>query len=329
MRTQNCITASSVSLPAYLLLRKKPRMIVHSVFKKVINLLAESEEIISIMPAQFGKFPYGVNCYTLPDDLRKIIQIGQPINIERHQTLCINDQRFCINYSRSEVWVPRVRFPQPSSTRRFETTTILWYQQFIQQHASGYGLTILGNYLWAILVGRDPGHQDQLMERAIAGIWIVMEGIQSGDANQIIHGGRKLVGLGPGLTPSGDDVLVSLLLCACLTAPEKISTEIKKALKHLSDFSQNRTTDFSSFQYQIASKGYVSEPYRDVIESFFINQEKELLHEKAMRIISYGESSGMEILIGMLLGIALSAAFQYPSLSESLYPFHQFEKEAF
>jgi hypothetical protein len=105
--------------------------------------------------------------------------------------------------------------------------------------------------------------------------------------------GRRLTGLGIGLTPSGDDFLVGLMHWAWLGYPEpgrfcKIITE-----------TSTQTTSLSSALLGAAARGECSEAWHDLLIA--LNGEKESGIETAVRaILAHGATSGADALTGFV-----------------------------
>jgi hypothetical protein len=117
---------------------------------------------------------------------------------------------------------------------------------------------------------------------------------------------RSLIGLGAGLTPSGDDLLVGYLAglwCAVLDNSDlaQFVANLGKAVVRLS----RRTTDISRAYLYHAARGQVSSRLADLAEAICRGENSERLltiAESAMRV---GHTSGMDAVTGMLIGLAV------------------------
>ena len=73
----------------------------------------------------------------------------------------------------------------------------------------------LGPALSNITGGSQPGAEEAVLTKmARRPLTAVMEGCLAGDLARVALAGRKLIGLGPGLTPAGDDFLGGLFFAA-------------------------------------------------------------------------------------------------------------------
>lgn len=110
----------------------------------------------------------------------------------------------------------------------------------------------------------------------------------------------KLLGLGNGLTPSGDDFLVGLLSGLHFFDLE----EDERQLKNIIASNKHKTTAISeSFMRES-----LDDCYSEIILSLYGSLEiksSSLISQNVTAILSYGHSSGMDILSGILFAVYL------------------------
>jgi Protein of unknown function (DUF2877) len=100
-----------------------------------------------------------------------------------------------------------------------------------------------------------------------------------------------LAGLGPGLTPSGDDVLAGMLLVASLTerfSPAKLGAAADGA----------RTHDISRAFLRWAAKGHSIEPVHDLLLAVATGQPTQKAEQA---VVTIGATSGTDLLLGLRL----------------------------
>jgi hypothetical protein len=127
------------------------------------------------------------------------------------------------------------------------------------------------------------------------------------DMREVTQRGRELVGLGPGLTPSGDDFLGGLLFAAhSLKAayPQDFNWE-EKPVMDLMDWASTQTHPISHAILRDHALGHGPEPLHDVVASLLKGQDLGRTMEGAERLLGIGETSGWDILAGMLTGMLL------------------------
>ncbi|MEA3337933.1 MAG: DUF2877 domain-containing protein [Chloroflexota bacterium] len=119
---------------------------------------------------------------------------------------------------------------------------------------------------------------------------------------------QRLAGLGPGLTPAGDDWLAGWLvglravgsmgLSDVPLAAEQVGKTVIKAAR-------GRTSDFSLAFLEMAATGAVSQPWHDLLEALSSADPVPIRHA-ASEIMRRGATSGSDMLAGFL------AAFDEP-----------------
>jgi len=117
---------------------------------------------------------------------------------------------------------------------------------------------------------------------------------------------RELIGLGTGLTPSGDDLLVGYLAglwCTVRNGNERIQF-ISGLGKRVIDLSP-RTNDISRTYLYHAVQGQVSSRLANLAEAICIGGNLHHLFDAAEKAMQVGHTSGMETVTGLLIGLAV------------------------
>jgi hypothetical protein len=115
-----------------------------------------------------------------------------------------------------------------------------------------------------------------------------------------------LAGLGPGLTPSGDDVLGGFAAIMALLSP--LLSPDHQSRKHIAltiaKVAKPRTTKLSAILLDYASRGEVAEQLGILLLTLtFPIEEARSVLKAAEHVLAFGASSGGDILLGMLLGL--------------------------
>jgi len=113
---------------------------------------------------------------------------------------------------------------------------------------------------------------------------------------------KGFIGEGPGLTPSGDDLICGYLLAVNRWNPRSWTTEILQALNSsMISFSAVKTTTLSANLIEIAAEGEADERLILALDSVFTGDPSP--EKTAEMLISYGSSSGMDAFAGMALAV--------------------------
>lgn len=107
----------------------------------------------------------------------------------------------------------------------------------------------------------------------------------------------RLVGLGPGLTPSGDDLLAGTLAALRLLGGDPAFTAA--LADHISAVSSRRTTALSATLLRLAGQGDVAAEAGQVIKAL---TGAGPLDEAARRLCAIGHTSGADLAQGLLIG---------------------------
>ncbi len=131
---------------------------------------------------------------------------------------------------------------------------------------------------------------------ALPALVTLSKGFARGDRTLISRAAGALVGLGPGLTPSGDDILVGALLAAAVW-PTPAREAIRDAIAAVVP---GRTTRISAAYLDAAARGEASEAWHTLL-AVLPDPEPAPVIGAARRLMAFGETSGSDMLAGFVL----------------------------
>lgn len=146
---------------------------------------------------------------------------------------------------------------------------------------------------------------DPLQRRATHALTMLEEGWNQGDAESAASSATRLLGLGPGLTPSGDDFLAGLL--ATLKWFEQYprrqhAPHVDRVMAEvIVREAQARTTTLSSQLLAHAANGLLYEPAMTLGAALLTGQTN-ALRPAAQQLFEIGHTSGTDMAMGMLVG---------------------------
>jgi hypothetical protein len=112
-----------------------------------------------------------------------------------------------------------------------------------------------------------------------------------------------LIGLGPGLTPSGDDYLCGIMIALTHTKGASLRNRLWQALEpHVSE----RTGDISLAHLAAAAEGFGSAALHDLLAAI-VEGSSEAVPEALRAVTAIGHTSGWDALAGV--ASALRATF--------------------
>jgi hypothetical protein len=168
---------------------------------------------------------------------------------------------------------------------------------------------------WPILVQRIPLYAQQLqrlltdpqsglpglVDRFAAGIQALTSGLRTNNLTTIGTGIEQLAGLGPGLTPAGDDLLLGFLAGLWLRREMNWPTEMVQAISNqVNALATPRTTSLSATWLRHAAQGEFGEPWHGLAQALS-SQQRPAMDLALARIAASGATSGLAALSGLYL----------------------------
>jgi hypothetical protein len=124
--------------------------------------------------------------------------------------------------------------------------------------------------------------------------------LSSGDLDAAGAAAGRIAGLGPGLTPSGDDVLAGALAFSAWGDHAGVLGDGRALRSAVRDAATPRTTRFAAQMIDAAARGHVFAPLARLL-SILLRRETAGPPDIAP-LLAVGETSGGDMLTGMILG---------------------------
>lgn len=167
-------------------------------------------------------------------------------------------------------------------------------------HARQDGAALLG--LGRLLLGATP---DFPLDRAVGPVVKIAAACDRDDAEGAAAAAEPLLGLGPGLTPSGDDFVGGVLFARHAVAlPGAAWTDAGAAIVARA---RSRTHPISAALLEDLATGEGHEPLHNLVESLARGAIEETWRA-VQQLGRLGGSSGWDMLTGVLVGLAGTAA---------------------
>jgi len=129
--------------------------------------------------------------------------------------------------------------------------------------------------------------------------------VRDGDALAAHTAASSLVGLGPGLTPSGDDMLCGFMLGRRLSGDS--DGAVDAAIRRVASTATGRTTDVSAVQLGLAADRRFGEALLRVSEVLCAGRSA-AVSTAVVRCLAEGATSGADGLLGLAAGAGTGAA---------------------
>ena len=128
------------------------------------------------------------------------------------------------------------------------------------------------------------------------------------DLHSVTRIGKEMIGLGPGLTPSGDDFLGGLFFAARSlhrAFPEELPWD-ENAVIELMDWAKTRTHPISYAIISDLALGHGPEPLHALVRRLLDGEGFDPILEAALRLTAIGHSSGWGLLSGAVTGMMMA-----------------------
>lgn len=237
---------------------------VHSVFTRVVNVLTSGNRLISVVGADVGNGP--INIVTNLPQSMSMTSIGikkndEVLNVDG--SIVLGNNVLIISTKNTKEWKPQRIFRGNLLATKKIRENLMTMREVTCANGRFGGLAQLIEYMEEGRLDKFASHRlNPLARRALPHLSMLMKTIRAGDYQDIKRSAQKLVGLGPGLTPSADDVLSGLMASLTLISEnlnifEDLVSEVNKSI--ISRI-QNRTTLISQEFLMHAAAGEANEP---------------------------------------------------------------------
>lgn len=249
--------------------------LVHSVFRSAINVVTGGS-LLTLASEKAGGLPNGilVSEETPLPDLRHLdIRPGARVVVHDGSLHCPSAVALTLDLRSATTWSARL-------ARRDGTP---WPSRSARAWDLGARASIPGGIA--------------SLPMAEARVAALRATVRSADRAGAARAARPLLGLGPGLTPSGDDLLIGLE-AALRTLGHPAAGFLARALGDVDD----RTTVVSATLLRHAARGEFTERIGTVL-ALLLGEAEDAVPEAIARCIAWGATSGSDTLRGILEGL--------------------------
>jgi len=265
--------------------------IVHSVFNRTFNILnEESDELFTIASRGMDNGP---------NTLRIDVESFQHINLQVDEPVFVKNMhlhignKFLISIENCEMW--ECVYPEYPKDEQVLISNLCRVKEYINTHGKDGGVKgdQASDSLFAREVSRVLNKQSLLL----------LQELSSERIENALQHATAIIGLGPGLTPSGDDFLVGLFTALHLKGSPSYSyqsflNEVVKKAKTL-------TNAISYMALKKASIGKVRESIILLVHSIINGNEEELILS-LNNVLNIGSTSGTDIALGLVAGMEVN-----------------------
>ncbi|MGW3376231.1 oxamate carbamoyltransferase subunit AllH family protein [Streptomyces hydrogenans] len=265
---------------------------VHSVFARVVNLLTPDGTLIALAARGSGDAPRTLTA-DVSDWSAYHLSAGLGVTFATGN-VSVDGRRLRLATAGARAWRPAT-----PSLAALPPGALAAAADAVDRICRAHGP--LGGML-----GAAPGAGP--MERAVvdalhAGRTTLLDAVRDGGAAPVRRGVLALLGLGPGLTPAGDDFLTGLALVAAL--PGSRLAALRPPLREVLAAHGRRTTALSLATLHEAAEGRVRSELLALVALLATGDPGAALHASVRKVLAIGHSSGGDTLSGLVAGLHL------------------------
>ncbi len=273
---------------------------VHSVYRSAVNIKLEGDwKLITLVASFDADLPHGIRLDTPEGFTFEHLRVREAVTCS-NSIIRFPSAPIEVDLSKARHWdfdLSACNF-DATNPRIGEALHLVW--RVLNERQLAYGAEMVGA---RVLQPQDIAGSVTLRQLA-DGIAKLNEATAS--YNLVISPAvSQLIGLGQGVTPTGDDLLVGYItgLWCRIRNDARRKGFVSNLGKVLIDLGVNTTDISRSFLFH-AALGHVSSRLAALAESICTGFDSNELMESANAAMSMGHTSGMDTVTGLLLGLA-------------------------
>jgi hypothetical protein len=301
------LTATSIGSTAYSRLRANRREgVVNGVFDGAVNILLAGG-LISLVPETGEMGPLNIKL-RLPvgPEIMSSLGIRNGDRVEVHDSNLEVGNRHRILFGSTGIYSPKHKFAVPV----LEEGEIAANLEAARRTALLFGnMAGLGQLLALVgpEVDRAPAHSlNVFASAALPRIVRLERAVRSEEESRVTNAVSELIGLGPGLTPSSDDMLAGLVLLCVLYSRNCGRARLATRLiaRATAAEAPGKTTILSEEYLRQAAWGRGNERVMRLCTTM-LTEGRESVERETRRVLAIGETSGTDTVLGVVLGTVL------------------------
>jgi len=277
---------------------------VHSVFRQACNVKLEPQGFLALLPSEKDNVPHGIRLHTSSQPaFLDLFRVGQSVAC-RGGILRVDGPGFSVDLRTARPWHIDLQELHIDLHQRAQADSwaVAWSELKASRRRSGL-FEIPGTVFRSKERSDTPAVMKLLLHPLAHTVPALLQATRDFQLEEAGASIRPLIGLGPGLTPSGDDFLVGYLAGLWSTAGHDPSRTQFLAAFCAEIFAAARNTNEISCAYlQSAAKGHVSEPIAKVAQQLKQANNTRSVRATTQAALQVGHTSGTDGVLGLLLG---------------------------
>lgn len=277
---------------------------VHSVFHRACNIELDSDRLLTLLPYQHGNLPCGIRLNSSAQlHFLDTFHIGQSVAC-RGGMLRIEGIDVSVDLRTAHSWDMNLRklhidVRRPRQAQAWSVALSEWNRQLCR--TGTLGIIELGGPTRQPFIPSVVS--ESLVRQTAQFVPALLHATKTLRLHDAMNPIGSLIGLGPGLTPSGDDFLVGYLAGLWSTVGHDTSrlqflTSLGTALCEAA----RNTTPISRTYLRSAVMSHVSQPIAELAKALQQSNDMEEVRKATRAALHIGHTSGSDGVMGLLLG---------------------------
>ncbi|WP_440896370.1 DUF2877 domain-containing protein [Amphibacillus sp. Q70] len=275
---------------------------IHSIFKRVINFQSESNKLYSILKQDLDNGPYSIRLAT-NDSISFLaldIDKGDPVFLKNNHLEIAN--KLLVNLETGKLWCPKKLAIHLHQYKSVFQKNLNVYHELLQANTPSGGAKYYYEKNHLSRLGKpNVSLVEKELEKRISYFLSCLDQ----EPKILKESVQALIGLGNGLTPSGDDFLTGFITVLNLIDEEKPQTIFRK-LMHLLKNMDLSTTDISVMMIKASIEGRTRERLLNFINDLCTTQADVILIDSIEKVFAIGSLSGTDMATGMVTSLKYS-----------------------
>jgi len=295
----------SIGPSAFDALRRSVSGEVHSIFERAFNILIGGE-LVGVARSGVSRSPINLVTDIPTSESMPSLGVRKGMQVRKVGGLVFIGSVLEISLKNAKLWRPKTRAKRCLDLELIRDNLEL-AKQFASSKTRREGLGQLLPLVDEIAAGKMPRAPDLNTVAKAVLPWLVdlVKAVRSENVEGVEEAARKLIGLGPGLSPSADDALSGFM--ASLWWVSRSLNRGMNSVKRINEtiVSCSGTTTLLSQQLlRHAAKGETNERVGELLDAILAGTTPDV--EKGVgEVLQIGETSGIDMMVGLLFGVQL------------------------
>ena len=263
----------------YLIHQRGDSGLVHSVFAAACNVACSDGRLLTLAHAQAGNAPTTILlAKSRVPDFRALFHAEAAV-VCNDRVLRVSGVE--VQFGSAAVWHPRARRNALAPVTLAQR--LRFAEEYLASRRSG-----LGGVAW---------------NAAHPAVVSLVHAVKRLDRDAAVVALQRVIGLGEGLTPAGDDFVVGLLAGLDALPMNETQRAFRAQLGAAAADFTYRTTDIAAHFLRLASRGHYAEVLDDLRDVLFCEHRARLVQPALERVLQIGATSGADTLAGLLAAL--------------------------